>query len=98
MKSAPLPANESERLKALCDYQILDTLPEEVYDDITRIASEITGTPIALLNLVDENRLWTKSMQGIELADTPREIGFCAHAIINPEDVMVVEDTRYYPT
>jgi hypothetical protein len=95
MKSAPLPANESERLKALAEYQILDTLPEEVYDDITRIASEITGTPIALLNLIDKNRLWTKSMQGLELTDTPREIGFCAHAILNPDDIMVVEDTRY---
>ena len=47
------------------------------------------------MNLVDENRLWTKSMQGIEVIDTPREISFCAHAILNPHDIMVVEDARF---
>ncbi len=95
MKHPALPANESERLKALAEYQILDTLPEEVYDDITRIASEITGTPMALLNLVDESRLWTKSMQGMEVGDTPREMSMCAHAILDPDEIMVVEDTRF---
>jgi hypothetical protein len=56
MKAAALPANETDRLKSLAAYQILDTLPEGVYDDITQIASEIAGTPIALLNIVDANR------------------------------------------
>lgn len=95
MKLAPLPANEPERLTSLAQYKILDTLPEEVYDDITRIASEITGTPIALINLIDENRLWTKARTGINLVESPRESSFCAHAILDPNEIMVVEDTRY---
>lgn len=95
MKLAPIPENEPERLKALAKYQILDTLPEDVYDDITRIASEITGTPIALLNLIDENRLWTKSRTGIELTESARDSSFCAFAILDPNEIMVVEDTRY---
>ncbi len=97
MISPPLPANEPERLKALAEYQILDTLPEEVYDDITRIASEITGTPIALINLIDANRLWSKSMQGMEggVREMPRKFAMCAHAILDPDEIMVVEDTRY---
>jgi GAF domain-containing protein len=95
MKSAPLPENESGRLKALAEYQILDSLPEEVYDDITRIASEIMGTPIALLNLVDKDRQWTKSNYGLDVTNTPRELSFCPHAILNPYDVMIVEDARY---
>jgi GAF domain-containing protein len=94
MKSAALPTNESERQKALAEYQLLDTLPEEVYDDITRIASEITGTPIALLNLVDEKRLWTKSKHGLDHTESPRDSSFCAHAILDPDEIMVVEDMR----
>jgi GAF domain-containing protein len=94
MKLAPTPANETDRLNALAQYEILDTLPEEVYDDITRIAAEITGTPIALLNLIDKNRLWTKSHQGIDVDESPRDSSFCAHAILDPDEIMVVEDTR----
>lgn len=95
MKSATLPANEVDRLNALAEYQILDTLPEEVYDDISRIASEITGTPIALLSLIDSDRHWVKSSQGLDVQEIPREISFCAHAILNPDEPLIVEDTRY---
>jgi GAF domain-containing protein len=95
MITAPIPPKESERLKSLKEHKLLDTLPEEVYDDITRIASEICGTPIALLTLIDENRLWIKSKQGVELTEVPREFSFCAHAINNPDEAFIVPDARF---
>ena len=95
MTAAPLPANEAERLKALRDYQLLDTMPETVYDDITRIATEITGVPVALLTLLDSDRQWFKSKQGLEVSEIPREHSFCAHAILEPNEMMIVEDARY---
>ncbi|GAB3174912.1 GAF domain-containing protein [Telluribacter humicola] len=94
MKPAPLPDNEQERLKALQQYDILDTLPEDVYDDITRIASEICGTPYSLLTLVDKDRQWFKAKQGMDVTETPR-IHFCAYAIIDPNNTLVVPDARY---
>jgi len=95
MKTAPLPPNEAERLKSLEEHRLLDTLPEEVYDDITRIASEICGTPIALLTLLDEKRQWFKSKHNFEPQETSRELSFCAHAILNPNEALVVPDARY---
>lgn len=95
MKPAPIPHNEDARLKSLQEHQLLDTLPEEVYDDITRLASELCGTPIALLTLVDENRLWFKSKQGVDIDELPREVAFSAHAIVNPDKALVIPNTRY---
>jgi GAF domain-containing protein len=95
MKQPPIPQNEAERLRSLREHQLMGTLPEAVYDDITRLATELCGTPISLLTFVDENRQWFKSKQGLEATETPREYSFCAHAIVDPNEVFVVEDARY---
>ncbi|MDX2448528.1 MAG: sensor domain-containing diguanylate cyclase [Desulfobacterales bacterium] len=88
---AMLPLNENARLKALLDYRILDTLPEDSYDDITLLASEICATPMAALSLIDNSRQWFKSKVGLTVPETAREHAFCAHAILQP-DIMIVND------
>jgi GAF domain-containing protein len=95
MQPAPKPHNEAERLESLKQYQILDTLPEEVYNDIARMASEICGTPMAMLSLIDEDRQWVKAKEGLDLIESERDISFCGHAIINPDEPFIVEDARY---
>ncbi|HEU4740597.1 MAG TPA: sensor domain-containing diguanylate cyclase [Meiothermus sp.] len=88
---APLPANEEARLAKLHEYQILDTLPEQGYDDITYLASQICKTPVSLITLVDHDRQWFKSRVGLGLAETSRDFSFCAHAILQ-SGVMIVPD------
>ncbi|WP_247237226.1 GAF domain-containing protein [Telluribacter sp. SYSU D00476] len=94
MQSAPKPDNESARLNSLRRYQLLDTVSEGVYDDITQIASEICGTPISLLSLIDESRQWNKSTRGTKLKEFERELSFCAHAILQPEELFIVSNTH----
>ncbi len=94
MKSAPVPADELARLEALTGYNLLDSSPEDIYDDITQLASEICRTPISLISLVDENRQWFKSRQRLASDETEREYSFCAHAILNPSEIFIVPDAR----
>jgi PAS domain S-box-containing protein len=98
MSSAPLPPNERDRLETLGRYAILDTLPEQQFDDLTFLAAQICGTSISLISLVDRDRQWFKSHFGLEVEQTPRELSFCAHAILS-DGVMEVpnatEDQRF---
>ncbi|MBC7396522.1 MAG: PAS domain S-box protein, partial [Bdellovibrionales bacterium] len=85
--------DEKLRLNALYKYDVLDTLDEAVFDDITKIASFICGTPIALISLVDENRQWIKAKIGMDIKETSRDVAFCAHTILQ-KDVLEVPDAR----
>jgi diguanylate cyclase (GGDEF)-like protein len=91
MPPAPLPENESQRLRSLRALNLLDTPPEERFDRLTRVARRLFDAPIALMSLVDEDRQWFKSRPGIDFLQTPRDHAFCAHAILD-EGVFIVRD------
>jgi PAS domain S-box-containing protein len=93
MRSAALAQDEEARLAALEAYKILDTPPEAAFDDLVRLASDICGTPIALLSLVDRNRQWFKAAVGLVSSETPRSVAFCAHAILQ-DGVFTVPDAQ----
>lgn len=96
MIKAPPPADEKRRLADLRDLSLLDTPPEERFDRITRIAQRVFKVPIALVSLVDRDRQWFKSRQGLAAAETPRDVSFCAHTILG-HDIMVVPDAKLDP-
>jgi PAS domain S-box-containing protein len=98
MKAAELPENETERVKALHNYKILDSLPEDAYDAITAIASYVCETPISVISFVDSDRQWFKSVVGLDAKQTSRDVAFCAHAILHQEVFSVpnaLEDERF---
>lgn len=94
---APTPFNESRRLQALKNYRVLDSSPEQAYDDLTTLASAICKAPIALISLIDRDRQWFKARVGLDTLQTPRELAFCAHAILQPDYVFEVPDAQLDP-
>lgn len=94
MQKPQTPLNESDRQLALERYQILDTLPEQEYDDLTQLAASICGTPIALISFIDRDRQWFKSRVGLEASETPRDISFCGHAVANDVFLNVPDATQ----
>ncbi len=93
----PSPLNEAQRLVALESLHVLDSPSEASFDELTALASQICGTPIALVSLVDRDRQWFKSHHGLEVTQTPRDTAFCAHAINAPDEMMEVRDATLDP-
>lgn len=94
--TAAIPVSESARLAALDRYAILDTEPEQAFDDLIQLASFVCKTPIATLSLVDDRRQWFKSKVGVEVRETAREISFCSHAI-RQQELFIVPDALADP-
>ncbi|PZO42637.1 MAG: GGDEF domain-containing protein [Pseudanabaena frigida] len=99
MQVPACPLNEDVRVASLRSLNILDTNPEERFDRLTRLAKRLFGVPIALVSLIDVNRQWFKSSQGLELSETSRDISFCGHAILG-DDILIIPDAtlddRFY--
>ncbi|MDI1301604.1 MAG: sensor domain-containing diguanylate cyclase [bacterium] len=97
MPAAALPPDEAARLAALRKYAVLDTSAESAFDDAVRLASAICATPIALVSLIDETRQWFKARIGLAAQETPRDMAFCAHALLKPDEPLVVPDALQDP-
>lgn len=94
MKKPLIPSNETERLNAIYEYNILDSLTEEDYDNLTYIAAQICQTPISLISLVDKDRQWFKAHHGLSVSETHRDFSFCAHAINTPDQPFIIENSK----
>jgi GAF domain-containing protein len=93
---AAVPQNEAARLAALRTYAIVDTPPEEAFNEITHLASHICQCPIATISLIEADRQWYKAKLGIDIDETPRDVAFCAHTILQQE-IVIVKDARLDP-
>ncbi|MCM8570254.1 GAF domain-containing sensor histidine kinase [Gramella jeungdoensis] len=93
MISPPLPANEDKRLESIRKLDIINSFAEETYDSITKLASEICQTPIALISILGSETNWFKSKQGTDIPESDRKISFCGHAILKPEELFEVPNT-----
>src|SRR3954464_13332694 len=87
----PILKNEKKRLRVLWQYDILDSVPEEVFDDLTELAARICEAPIAMITLVEEKRQWFKAKVGVTVNETSRDISFCARAIEH-SDLYIIPD------
>ena len=97
-RAAPRPPNEADRLAALRDYGILDSPPEQAFDDLARLAAQTCSAPIALISFVDAERVWLKAHLGVTTTEIPRHESLCAHAILSPHRFLVSDlraDPRY---
>lgn len=92
-----IPSDEHERLAALAELDVLDTQPEQLYDDVVRLAATICDTPIAAINFIDAERQWGKALVGLESSEGPRETSFCAQTILQQDAVLVIHDTLEDP-
>lgn len=97
MSPAPLPSTEADRLAALHSYEVLDTASEEAFDGLVALAARLTDSPIALVSLIDADRQWFKARHGLDAMETPRDDAFCAHAILDPDHPLIVEDATADP-
>lgn len=93
---APIPKDEIKRLNVLWQYDVLDTVPEDVFDDLANLAAHICEAPVALISLIDEKRQWFKSRVGISVKETSRDVSFCAHAILQ-DGLLTVSDASKDP-
>ena len=93
MPAADLPPDEEARLRALRELELLDTEPEAEFDELVRRAAAATDAPIAVITLVDEARQWFKARVNLEMESSDRDVSFCAHAILTPDDLTIVPDT-----
>ena len=91
MQISPIPVNEASRILALHALKILDSQPEERFDRLTRMARRMFGVPIAVVSLVDTDRQWFKSRQGIDICETSRDISFCSHALLD-DGILEIQD------
>ncbi|RZA03659.1 MAG: GAF domain-containing protein, partial [Moraxellaceae bacterium] len=96
-EGAPLTFDEAERLASLLQLDVLDSAPEQEFDDIVTLANAICGTPIALISLVDNKRQWFKARAGLDAQETHRDYAFCAHAILEKDDMLIVNDATIDP-